>query len=91
MAQELLTTFSGVIGEVALVPGDDAVFRISVNDVLVFDRKTEGHLPELKEIKQRIRDIVAPTMSLGHSDRPAVSSTAATAPENCSSCFPPCQ
>jgi selenoprotein W-related protein len=31
MAQELLTTFQGVIGEVALVPGTDGVFEVRVD------------------------------------------------------------
>ena len=34
----------------------------------LFDRKTEGRFPEPKEIKQMIRDKVAPDRSLGHSD-----------------------
>ncbi len=32
-------------------------------------RKREGHFPEIKELKQMIRDIVAPEKSLGHSDK----------------------
>jgi selenoprotein W-related protein len=34
----------------------------------LFDRKTEGRFPEPKEIKQMIRDRVAPSRDLGHSD-----------------------
>ena len=34
----------------------------------LFDRKTEGRFPEPKEIKQMIRDKVAPDRNLGHSD-----------------------
>ncbi|KAL3911889.1 MAG: hypothetical protein SGILL_007105, partial [Bacillariaceae sp.] len=34
----------------------------------LFDRKTEGRFPEPKEIKQLIRDKVAPSKDLGHSD-----------------------
>lgn len=30
--QELLTTFDTTIGELALIPGDSAVFRVKVND-----------------------------------------------------------
>jgi len=37
--------------------------------VLVWDRKTEGGFPELKDLKQRIRDHIQPGVSLGHSDK----------------------
>ncbi|WWD09774.1 hypothetical protein V865_007902 [Kwoniella europaea PYCC6329] len=37
-------------------------------DQLVWDRKTEGGFPELKVLKQRIRNIIQPDLSLGHSD-----------------------
>ncbi|KAF9821439.1 hypothetical protein IEO21_00685 [Rhodonia placenta] len=36
--------------------------------VLVWDRKIEGSFPELKVLKQRIRDHIQPGKSLGHSD-----------------------
>jgi len=35
----------------------------------LFDRKREGRFPEIKELKQLIRDRVNPEKSLGHSDR----------------------
>ena len=34
----------------------------------MWDRKEDGGFPELKELKQRIRNIVAPEKFLGHSD-----------------------
>ncbi|KII95780.1 hypothetical protein PLICRDRAFT_34727 [Plicaturopsis crispa FD-325 SS-3] len=37
--------------------------------VLVWDRKVEGGFPELKVLKQRIRDYAQPEKSLGHSDK----------------------
>ncbi|KAK4057706.1 hypothetical protein OIO90_001354 [Microbotryomycetes sp. JL221] len=40
-----------------------------VAPVLVWDRKTEGGFPELKELKQRIRNFINPDHSLGHSDK----------------------
>ncbi|EIW82236.1 hypothetical protein CONPUDRAFT_122925 [Coniophora puteana RWD-64-598 SS2] len=40
---------------------------------LVWDRKTEGGFPELKVLKQRLRDHIDPTKSLGHSDKPTMS------------------
>jgi len=39
---------------------------------LIWDRKTQGGFPELKDLKQRIRDIIQPGLSLGHSDKHTV-------------------
>ncbi|KAI9637811.1 Rdx family-domain-containing protein [Dioszegia hungarica] len=36
---------------------------------MVWDRKTEGGFPELKILKQKIRNLVSPDMGLGHSDK----------------------
>jgi selenoprotein W-related protein len=69
MAQELLTTFEGRVGEVALVPGTGGVFQIRVNDQLVWCREAQSGFPEIKQLKQLVRDIIAPDMELGHSDR----------------------
>lgn len=70
MAQELLTTFVEEIGEVALKPSEiSGAYKIFVNGETVFDRKREGHFPEAKELKQLIRDKIAPEKSLGHADR----------------------
>ena len=43
-------------------------FRISLGNQAVWDRKSEGRFPEMKELKQRIRDQIAPGRDLGHSD-----------------------
>ncbi len=69
LAQELLTTFVEELGEVALQPGTGGIFEVRVNDVLIWSRKEEGRFPEAKELKQRVRDRVAPDRNLGHSDR----------------------
>jgi selenoprotein W-related protein len=68
-AQELLTTFDGELGEVALIPGTGGVFEVRVDGATIWSRKGEGRFPELKELKQRLRDIIAPERDLGHSDR----------------------
>ncbi|MFN4282269.1 MAG: SelT/SelW/SelH family protein [Alphaproteobacteria bacterium] len=70
MAQELLTTFSEEIGELALLPGTGGIFEVRVEGDLVWSRKDEGRFPEMKELKQRVRDRIAPAMALGHSDKP---------------------
>jgi selenoprotein W-related protein len=68
VAQELLTTFQAELGEVALIPGTGGVFDVRVDDRLIWSRKSEGRFAEIKELKQRVRDIVAPERTLGHSD-----------------------
>jgi selenoprotein W-related protein len=68
-AQELLTTFDGELGEVALIPGTGGVFEVRVDGQTIWSRKGEGRFPEMKELKQRLRDVVAPERDLGHSDR----------------------
>lgn len=69
MAQELLTTFEQELGEVALVPGTGGIFEVKLNGAVIFSRKQEGRFPESKELKQLVRDRIAPEKPLGHSDR----------------------
>lgn len=70
MAQELLTTFTGDIYGVLLQPSEvSGTYMIRVDDVVIFDRRQAGRFPEIKELKQLVRDIVAPDKSLGHSDK----------------------
>ena len=69
MAQELLTTFESDLSEVALQPGSGGVFEIRVDSETVWSRKGEGRFPEMKELKQRVRDRIAPERSLGHSEK----------------------
>lgn len=68
MAQELLTTFQNEIGEVALLPGTGGVFEIHVGDERIWSRADDGGFPDIKELKQRVRDRIAPAKDLGHSD-----------------------
>jgi len=70
-AQELLVTFEEELGGVTLIPGTGGIFEVGVDSVIVWSRKNEGRFPELKELKQRIRDVVSPDRPLGHSDRAA--------------------
>jgi len=69
MAQELLTTFQDEIGELALVPGTGGILEIRVDEQTVWSRAAQGRFPEMKELKQLIRDRIAPNRDLGHSDR----------------------
>jgi selenoprotein W-related protein len=42
---------------------------VRVEGTVVWSRKDEGRFPDITELKQRVRDVVAPERSLGHSDR----------------------
>jgi selenoprotein W-related protein len=68
-AQELLTTFESELGGVMLRPASGGTFIISAGEKIFWDRKTENGFPEIKELKQRIRDFIAPEKDLGHSDK----------------------
>ncbi|MCV0370800.1 SelT/SelW/SelH family protein [Filomicrobium sp.] len=71
MAQELLTTFAEDLGSVTLTPDTTGgVFEVRLDGDVIWSRKTEGRFPETKELKQRVRDLIAPDLSLGHSDTP---------------------
>jgi selenoprotein W-related protein len=70
MAQELLTTFEAEIGEVALIPGKGGVFEIRAGGKVVWSRVERKRFPEIKELKQLVRDVVAPGKDLGHSSSP---------------------
>jgi selenoprotein W-related protein len=69
MAQELLTTFEAELAEVALMPGTGGVFEVRVDQAPLWSRRERGRFPDIKELKQLVRDVVAPDKSLGHSDR----------------------
>jgi selenoprotein W-related protein len=69
MAQELLTTFQQEITALTLQPGKGGIFKIYVNEVLIWSRKEKGGFPEIKQLKQLVRDEIAPEKSLGHSDK----------------------
>lgn len=68
MAQELLTTFTRDVKGIMLQPSDTAgCYTISINNKIVFDRKPTVRFPEIKELKQLVRDVVNPGKDLGHS------------------------
>jgi len=69
MAQELLSTFDNELTEVSLMPGTGGVFEIKVNDILIWSLKEKGRFPNIKELKQLIRDLIDPDKNLGHIDR----------------------
>ncbi len=71
MAQELLTTFAEELGSVTLTPDvTGGVFEVRIDGEIVWSRKEAGRFPDIKELKQRVRDRIAPGRSLGHIDKP---------------------
>ncbi len=69
IAQELLQTFGTELAEVALIPDTGGHFSIMAGDHLIWERKRDGGFPGPKDIKQRVRDVIAPERDLGHVDR----------------------
>jgi len=69
MAQELLSTFSLELGSVAMLPGTGGIFEIRIDGDLVWERKRDGGFPDVKALKQLVRDRIDPDRDLGHIDR----------------------
>ena len=69
-AQELLTTFADEIHSVTLMPTREPAgqFVVELDGQLIWDRAAEGRHAQPKELKQRIRDFISPSLDLGHSD-----------------------
>lgn len=71
MAQELLSTFRDDLGEVALRPATGGVFAIEFEGETIWERVRDGGFPDVKTLKQRVRDRLDPSRDLGHVDRAA--------------------
>jgi selenoprotein W-related protein len=57
------------LGSVTLTPdATGGVFEVRVDHELVWSRKEQGRFPEIRELKQLVRDRIAPGRSLGHTD-----------------------
>ncbi|KAH8700610.1 Rdx family-domain-containing protein [Talaromyces proteolyticus] len=78
--QELLQTFGTAIGEVSLMPTTGGIFTVTMlhssrtnsletETKLLWDRKTHGGFPEVKQLKSMVRDVIDPLRDLGHVDR----------------------
>jgi selenoprotein W-related protein len=69
LAQELLSSFETELAEVSLKPSDTpGTFLITLNEQEIWERKKDNGFPEAKILKRRVRDIIDPDRSLGHSD-----------------------
>lgn len=69
MAQELLSTFGTDLGGVTLEPGTGGIFEIRLDGDLLWERRRDGGFPDVKALKQRVRDRIDPGRDLGHVDR----------------------
>jgi selenoprotein W-related protein len=69
MAQEVLQTFGLEMAAVTLVPGTGGIFEITLNGELVWERKRDGGFPDVRQLKQLVRDRIDPDRDLGHIDR----------------------
>ena len=70
MTQELLSTFADELGSVTLIPGTGGIFEIRLDGELLWERKRDGGFPDIRALKQQVRDRIAPARDLGHVDRP---------------------
>ncbi|MHA1517620.1 MAG: SelT/SelW/SelH family protein [Alphaproteobacteria bacterium] len=69
MGQELLSTFAEELGSVTLVSDETGgVFEVRIDGDLVWSRAERGRFPDIKELKQLVRDRVVPDRDLGHVD-----------------------
>ncbi|MHA6299790.1 Rdx family protein [Devosia sp. CAU 1758] len=69
MAQELLSTFSTKLDRVTLIPGTGGIFEIHLDEELLWERKRDGGFPDIRLLKQKLRDRIDPDRDLGHVDR----------------------
>ena len=84
MASEVLSTFSLEMGSVTLVPGTGGIFEIHLDGELVWERKRDGGFPDVKQLKQLVRDRIDPGRDLGHIDRASGGSPASITLRNSS-------
>ena len=69
MGQELLSTFAGEAGSLTLIPDDTGgVFEVRIDGDLIWSRSEKGRFPEIVELKQIVRDRIAPAHDLGHAE-----------------------
>jgi len=68
IAQELLQTFSEEVSECALVPSEPGTLEVWAGSELVWSRTKGESVPEVKALKAKLRDVISPEKSLGHSE-----------------------
>ena len=69
ISQELLSTFSNELSGISLLPSEVAgIFEVRCGNDIIWERSKKGGMPEIKLLKQKVRDLVAPERDLGHID-----------------------
>lgn len=68
-AQELLSTFGEDLEAVTLVPSHGGEFEIFFDEDSLWERRRDGGFPDIKGLKQAVRDRLDPGRDLGHVDR----------------------
>ena len=64
-----MSTFAEELGSLTLIPDDTGgVFEVRLDGELIWSRGEQGRFPEIKELKQLVRDRGAPQRVLGHVD-----------------------
>ena len=67
LAQELLSTFEGELGEVALRPGTGGIFEVTLNGETIASNRDGAPMPDPADVKRLVRDRIAPGRRIGHS------------------------
>jgi selenoprotein W-related protein len=57
-AEELLYEFGDRIQRLSLVPSAGGRFEVTADGRLIFSKAGEGRFPELREIKDKLRELV---------------------------------
>ena len=69
ISQELLSTFVNEIGGITLIPSNNSgIFEIRCGRYIIWERGEKKGMPEIKILKQKVRDLIAPGKDLGHID-----------------------
>ncbi len=67
--RELPPNFSEDIRGVSLIPGNQAgIFEIRCGRDIIWERGKKNGMPQIKDLKRKVRDLVAPDKDLGHID-----------------------
>ena len=59
MAEEMLQEYGEQVADLTLVPSAGGRFEVTVNGRLAFSKAAGGRFPELKELKGKVRVLLA--------------------------------
>jgi len=57
-AEELLQGYSDMIQSLTLIPSGHGRFEVTANDRLIFSKAQEGRFPELREIQEKVNQLL---------------------------------